>query len=136
MISALHSSCTIPELDVGQTDEKEESDPITLWRNNSSAADQPSSRDLAGIPDAPLQNDCQSQSSHEDSNSATSSAPRPQSADFEFDFHAETPVWPDWDYIAGGRPTTPDRDAALLASFQADYDWENEVYDTQVRHGC
>jgi hypothetical protein len=67
-----------------------------------------------------------SQSSLEDSNSATTSASPPQSVDFDFDF----------DYIAGARPPTSDREAALLAWYQADYDWENGVYDTQVRHGC
>jgi hypothetical protein len=59
-----------------------------------------------------------------------------QSVDLDFDFHSEASVYPDWDYIAGDRPPTSDREAALLACYQADYDWENGVYDTQVRHGC
>jgi hypothetical protein len=72
MISALHASCTIPELDVEDKNDRQELDPIIAWINDSSAADQPLFRDLLEMSDAPLQNGCQS--SMEDSTSATTSA--------------------------------------------------------------
>jgi hypothetical protein len=56
MISALHASCTIPELDVDDKDDRPELNPITAWINDSSAADQPLFRDLLEMTDAPLQN--------------------------------------------------------------------------------
>ena len=137
MISALHASCTIPELAAELQNEQQEVDPVITWRNNSFAESRPPPPDIDDIQDAPLQDgDCQSPSTDGDSNATTTSASRPHDVDNSFDYYGEAPLSPDRNSIFAGRSSTSDHDAHLLALYHADYEWENGEYDKQVRHGC